>query len=1146
MTNAIDILWVLVCAGLVFMMQPGFMCLESGLTRSKNSINVAVKNLADLGVSVTVFWLFGFALMFGASQGGWIGSSNFFLGGEIAPDRFALFLFQAMFCSTATTIVSGATAERMKFGAYLLIAFLVSSLIYPLFGHWVWNHASSGSIAGWLGRMGFVDFAGASVVHSIGAWVSLAALLVLGPRSGRFSCLSNPSLKQKTVSSHKIHGSDMPLAVLGVMLLWFGWLGFNGGNTLALDDRVPQIMVNTIISGVTGMIIAAAVSWQRNTVPEVEALLKGCLAGLVAITASCHAVSPLLAAIIGGLGSAIMMLVSYCLERWQIDDAVDAIAVHGGAGVWGTIAVALFGNPELLQTGLSQETQLLVQLLGVIVALVWGFGITYAVLWVVNRICSLRVSPEAEQLGLNIVEHQAKTELYDLLAALDAQAKTQDISLRLPVEPFTEVGQIAKRYNQVMEALEEAVRRTEAIVNTATDAIITFTSSNLEIISANPSSEIVFGYYSGDLKGMSLHRLLDWFPHNSNENDSSILTLLQVGRRELMGRRASGELFPLEATLTEAKLGNRSFYTGTFRDISDRKRAEVELQQAKKNADAANHAKSQFLAAMSHELRTPLNGILGYAQIFQKDNRFTYQQKNGINIIHACGTHLLNLIDDILDIAKIEAEKMDFDLSEVNFHSFLGAVVEMCRLKATQKDISFVYQPAPNLPSLVLLDEKRLRQVLINLLSNAIKFTDRGSVTFKVEVLGIGNGELGIGNWAGSRGSGDRGTRGQGESPSPFGAATPTEFSHSSTQLPRSPGLLVPKSPSASSNALLSRSLGPIAKIRFQIEDTGIGMTAEQLAKIFLPFEQVCDDSRKAEGTGLGLAISQKIIKMMGSTIEVKSQPGAGSIFWIDLDTIFVASRLADASKQSAPKTIIGYKGKKRLILIVDESRENRLILRNLLEPIGFSTADATNGREGLDLAEQLHPDLIIADLVLPEMDGLEMMRRLRGMPQLKEVPIIVSSARVYESDRQKSMEAGCNDFLPKPIVDAVLYDKLKTYLNLEWVYETNTWNRKIGKYDNRIPNSLGFEANWLSSDLGKLKKAIAPDSEKLNYLYDLAKQGRVIEIENLAMQLQEEDKRLIPFSQAILQLSEEFEVEKIIAFVELHLKSEQLESSGV
>ena len=1137
MTNAIDILWVLVCAGLVFMMQPGFMCLESGLTRSKNSINVAVKNLADLGVSVTVFWMFGFALMFGTSQGGWIGSSNFFLSGEIAPDRFALFLFQAMFCSTATTIVSGATAERMKFGAYLLIAFLVSSLVYPLFGHWVWNHASSGNLGGWLGRMGFVDFAGATVVHSIGAWVSLATLLVLGPRSGRFS---NPSLKQETVSSQKIHGSDMPLAVLGVMLLCFGWLGFNGGNTLALDDRVPQIMVNTIISGVTGMIVAAAISWQRNAVPEVEALLNGCLAGLVAITASCHAVSPLMAAIIGGLGSAIMMLVSYCLERWQIDDAVDAIAVHGGAGVWGTIAVALFGNPELLQTGLSKESQLLVQLLGVVVALVWGLGITYAVLWVFNRICSLRVSPEAEQLGLNIVEHQAKTELYDLLEALDTQAKTQDISLRVPVEPFTEVGQIAKRYNQVMEALEEAVRRTEAIVNTATDAIITFTSSNLEIITANPSSEIVFGYYSGDLKGMSLHRLLDWFPHNSNENDSLILTLLQVGRRELMGRRASGELFPLEATVTEAKLGNRSFYTGTFRDISERKRAEIELQQAKRNADAANHAKSQFLAAMSHELRTPLNGILGYAQIFQKDNRFTYQQKNGINIIHACGTHLLNLINDILDIAKIEAEKMDFDLSEVNFHSFLGAVVEMCRLKATQKDISFVYQPAPNLPSLVLLDEKRLRQVLINLLSNAIKFTDGGSVTFKVEVLGMGNvgiGELGIGHEdLQSRGAGSKGAREQGSkqiSPSPSASSPHVALS------PPPPDSSYPQCP-------MPNTLCPIAKIRFQIEDTGIGMTAEQLAKIFLPFEQVCDDSRKAEGTGLGLAISQKIIKMMGSIIEVKSQPGAGSIFWIDLDTIIAASRLADASKQSVPKTIAGYKGKKRLILIVDESMENRLILRNLLEPIGFSTADATNGREGLDLAKQLHPDLIIADLVLPEMDGFEMMRRLRGMPQLKEVPIIVSSARVYQSDRQKSMEAGCNDFLPKPIVDVMLYDKLKNHLNLEWVYETNTGNLGIGQYDRRILNSLQFEANSLGSDLGQIKKAIAPESEKLNHLYDLAKQGRIMEIENLAIQLQEKDKRLIPFSQAILQLSEEFEVEKIIAFVELHLKSEQLESSRV
>ena len=260
-----DELWVLICSGLVFLMQAGFMCLESGLTRSKNSINVAIKNLADFGISLTLFWAFGYGIMFGVSQNGWLGGSSFFLSGENTPKAIVFFLFQAMFCGTATTIISGAVAERLKFSGYFIIITLVSGLVYPLFGHWAWN------TNGWLHHIGFVDFAGSTVVHGVGAWVSLATLLIIGSRRGRFS---------STGEEHKIQGSNLPFAVLGALLLWFGWLGFNGGSTFVWDNRVPSIIFNTVFSGVGGMVMAMALSYFKVGRIEVEELINGSIGGV--------------------------------------------------------------------------------------------------------------------------------------------------------------------------------------------------------------------------------------------------------------------------------------------------------------------------------------------------------------------------------------------------------------------------------------------------------------------------------------------------------------------------------------------------------------------------------------------------------------------------------------------------------------------------------------------------------------------------------------------------------------------------------------------------------------------------------------------------------------------------------------------------
>ena len=437
----IDQLWILLCSGLVFLMQAGFMCLESGLTRAKNSINVAVKNIADFGISVALFWAFGFGIMFGLSQAGWIGSSNFFPSAEAEQSStIAFFIYQAMFCGTATTIISGAVAERLKFSAYIIIAILVSGIIYPVLGHWAWNDN------GWLRQLGFIDFAGSTVVHSVGAWVSLAALILIGARQGRFSA-------SKQVN--KIQGTNLPFAVLGALLLWVGWLGFNGGSTLALNEQVPGIILNTVISGVAGMLTATFWSqWHHGRI-EVEELINGSIAGLVAITACCDSVATPLAVIIGATGAIAAQLVSQTLQNRGIDDAVDAVAVHGGAGLWGTLCVALFGQLDLIDTGLTRINQLGIQLLGISVIGCCAFGLTWILLKSLNFFFELRVSLEAEQLGLNVSEHQAKTDTYELFQVMDLQARTNDLSLRVPVESFTEIGHIATRYNQVMDSLQK-------------------------------------------------------------------------------------------------------------------------------------------------------------------------------------------------------------------------------------------------------------------------------------------------------------------------------------------------------------------------------------------------------------------------------------------------------------------------------------------------------------------------------------------------------------------------------------------------------------------------------------------------------------------------------------------------------------------
>ncbi|GAB5520146.1 MAG: hypothetical protein RhofKO_23970 [Rhodothermales bacterium] len=440
-----DALWVLVCTGLVFSMQAGFLFLETGLTRAKNYINVAIKNLVDFGFAVVLFWLFGFGLMFGATSGGWFGTDLFMMDlSSSDPWMTVFFLFQVVFAGTTVTIVSGAVAERLRFSAYLAIV-AVCSVLYPLYGHWVWGGGYAGD-PGWLTGIGFADFAGSSVVHSFGGWVALAAILVVGPRFGRFNADG---------TSKKITPSNLPMAMFGALILWFGWIGFNGGSTLAFDGTVPGVIINTMIGGATGLLVSFGIGWWRDGYPAPTAPLNGALAGLVAVTANCHVITTGEAVLIGGIGALIARYVEGLLERNQIDDAVGAVPVHLAAGIWGTLAVGLFGDLETLGTGLTRFEQIGVQGLGIAACAVLAFGGTYIFFKAVNTVLPFRVPPDDEISGLNVAEHRASTELIDLLTSMDQQVQTGEIGQDIPAEPFTEVGQIAAQYNKVMRYVRD-------------------------------------------------------------------------------------------------------------------------------------------------------------------------------------------------------------------------------------------------------------------------------------------------------------------------------------------------------------------------------------------------------------------------------------------------------------------------------------------------------------------------------------------------------------------------------------------------------------------------------------------------------------------------------------------------------------------
>ena len=492
----------------------------------------------------------------------------------------------------------------------------------------------------------------------------------------------------------------------------------------------------------------------------------------------------------------------------------------------------------------------------------------------------------------------------------------------------------------------------------------------------------------------------------------------------------------------------------------------AELKAAKEAAEGANQAKNAFVANMSHELRTALNGILGYAQILLREPDLNPRHQERIRLIQHCGSHLVTLINDILDLSKIEAQKLELINRDFHLPSFLADLSRISRIKAEQKSISFFYQTVGQIPDYVNADEKRLRQILINLLSNAIKFTNQGSVIFKVEV--IDNRSLVMGN-------------------------RETDHTLPITHYPL-----------------------PITKIRFQVEDTGIGIASDQLERIFLPFEQVGESGKVATGAGLGLSIINKLVLLMGGSLEVESCLGVGSKFWFEI-SMPISVKENSTTPPVKPKPIAtGYEGKRRKILVVDDSSDESYLMVAILQPLGFELIEASSGQEALEKAITHQPDLILTDLKMSGMDGFDLCRQLRSLPAFQETAILIASGGLLELEQHKDEQTGYTDFIAKPFLVEALLEKLQKYLGLSWIFSTE--NSSLNPYSRE------------SEDMA------IPPGEELVSLYAAAQIGNFEEVVRQANRWQTLNSKYARFANTVLRFAEQYDDDAIALAIEPYL----------
>jgi PAS domain S-box-containing protein len=662
-----------------------------------------------------------------------------------------------------------------------------------------------------------------------------------------------------------------------------------------------------------------------------------------------------------------------------------------------------------------------------------------------KSVLCLPIVRQSALIGLLYLENHLLTHAFppERLTVLEFLASQAAISLE-NAQLYADL----KQENQERKRAEEILRDREARIRRLVDSNIIgmfFWDAQGAITEANDAFLQMAGYSRDDLKSGAL-RWTDVTPQEYRAVDAQALEELSRSGRctpyEKEVIRKDGSRIPV---LIGAALFEESLDTGVAfaLDLTERKQGEAE-RHARQAAEAANLAKSAFLASMSHELRTPLNAILGYAQILGRDKELKQRQISGLNVIQQSGEHLLTLINGILDLAKIEAGKLELNPSDIELISFLRSLADMIAVKAEQKGLTFRCDLAEDLPTCIHADEQSLRQVLLNLLSNAVKFTERGTVTLRV-------------------------------------------------------------------------APAPAARLRFEVIDTGIGIPADQLDAVFEPFVQVGEAWSRIGGTGLGLSISRKIVHQMGSDIAVESIPDKGSRFWFELEA---PTAEPGGNVTAVPvDAIVGYSGPRKKILMADDIAENRGMLADMLGPLGFVLSEAVNGSECVKKAQAEKPDLILMDIVMPEMDGLDASDYLRQLPACREIPIIIVSASASKIDEEKSRIAGADAFLPKPIDFGKLLPRMADLLRINWIYD--------------LPETQAISPNKQEAGAS----SGLPPTAEMDTLHHLAQVGNMRDILAWVDRVAKLDAGYHPFVSRLRELAMSYQSEVLLDLVEKQLE---------